>query len=63
MGLRENDRPEHCTFPDCGCSEARVCPARGGANSASHAWNQPKYKAPRRPSKTLIRKAMEMQRP
>lgn len=36
----------NCSYPDCGCGEARLCPASSGANYASIALNRPRRKEP-----------------
>ena len=36
----------NCSFPDCGCDGARVCPAKSGAKHAADAWNLERRKTP-----------------
>lgn len=39
-------RQGECSYPDCGCAEARLCVAVSGANRAAMTVNRPKRKDP-----------------
>lgn len=42
MRQEEIEGTDNCSFPDCGCPEARLCQAKNGPNSGARTMNREK---------------------